>query len=49
MLRGDMRDSDIPHRTKVRSCVMERWDEHLDALHDEMKASTVNTYQNMMY
>ncbi|KAK6981437.1 hypothetical protein R3P38DRAFT_3463793 [Favolaschia claudopus] len=36
MLRFDLKDSDIPHRTKIRKRVMEIWDDHLDHLQDEM-------------
>ena len=41
MLREDLRDSDIPHRTKMRVRVLETWDKHLDKLQDEMRVSTV--------
>ncbi|KAF7358762.1 HAT family dimerization domain-containing protein [Mycena sanguinolenta] len=36
MLRSELKDSDIPHRTKIRQRVMEIWDEHLDKLESEM-------------
>ncbi|KAK7021530.1 hypothetical protein R3P38DRAFT_2780753 [Favolaschia claudopus] len=36
MLRSELKDSDIPHRTKIRKRVMEIWDDHLDHLQDEM-------------
>ncbi|KAJ7836917.1 hypothetical protein B0H14DRAFT_3141636 [Mycena olivaceomarginata] len=29
MLRAELKDSDIPHRTKIRKRVIEIWDEHL--------------------
>ncbi|KIM34692.1 hypothetical protein M413DRAFT_75729, partial [Hebeloma cylindrosporum] len=38
MLREDLKDSDIPHRTTIRKRIMEVWDEHLDTLQDQMKA-----------
>ncbi|KAF7334741.1 HAT family dimerization domain-containing protein [Mycena sanguinolenta] len=39
MLRSELKDSDIPHRTKIRQRVMEIWDEHLDKLESEMAAA----------
>ncbi|KAK6969568.1 hypothetical protein R3P38DRAFT_2814139 [Favolaschia claudopus] len=39
MLRSELKDSDIPHRTKIRKRVMEIWDDHLDHLQDEMAVS----------
>jgi hypothetical protein len=37
MLREDLKDSDIPHRTTIRKRIMEVWDEHLDTLEAQMK------------
>lgn len=37
MLREELKDSDIPHRTTIRTRIMEIWDEHLDQLQAEMK------------
>lgn len=37
MLREELKDEDIPHRTQVRTRILEIWDEHLDRLADEMK------------
>ncbi|KZP20378.1 hypothetical protein FIBSPDRAFT_954545 [Athelia psychrophila] len=39
MLREELRDEDIPHRTKVCKCILEVWDEHLEQLADQMKGS----------
>jgi hypothetical protein len=36
MLRAELKDSDIPHRTKIRKRVIEIWDEHLNTLQEEM-------------
>ena len=39
MLREELKDSDIPHRTTIRKRIMEIWDEHLDILQDQMKVN----------
>jgi hypothetical protein len=36
MLRQELKDSDIPHRSTVRARILELWDEHLDGLETEM-------------
>lgn len=36
MLRAELKDSDIPHRTKIRKRIIETWDEHLNTLQREM-------------
>ncbi|KAJ7030540.1 hypothetical protein C8F04DRAFT_961485, partial [Mycena alexandri] len=36
MLRAELKDSDIPHRTKIRKRIIEVWDEHLNTLQREM-------------
>lgn len=36
MLREDLKDSDIPHRTTVREHIMATWGKHLDELQAEM-------------
>lgn len=41
MLRAELEDSDIPHRTKIRERIIEIWEEHLDHLENEM---TVRIY-----
>jgi hypothetical protein len=40
MLRADLRDTDIPGRTTLRSRVTELFNEHLEQLETEMKVST---------
>ena len=40
MLREDLKNSDIPHRTTIRKQIMEIWDEHLDMLQDQMKVNS---------
>ena len=37
MLREELKDEDIPHRTTVRNRILEIWDEHLDQLANEMQ------------
>lgn len=37
MLREDLKDSDIPHRTTIRQRIMEIWEEHLGTLSEEMQ------------
>ena len=37
MLREDLKDSEVPHRTTIRKRIMEVWDEQLDTLQDQMK------------
>ncbi|KAF7326526.1 HAT family dimerization domain-containing protein [Mycena venus] len=39
MLRAELKDSDIPHRTKIRKRIIEIWDEHLNTLQREMAAA----------
>ncbi|KAL4262028.1 Zinc finger BED domain-containing [Pleurotus pulmonarius] len=36
MLRDGLRDSDIPHRTALRSRIVQLWEIHLDKIADEM-------------
>ncbi|KAJ7148503.1 hypothetical protein C8R43DRAFT_889005 [Mycena crocata] len=36
LLRAELHDSDIPHRTKIRSRIIEVWKEHLKNLEREM-------------
>ncbi|PPQ71742.1 hypothetical protein CVT24_006506, partial [Panaeolus cyanescens] len=38
MLRKELRNSDIPHRTTIRERVIARWEKHLKDLENEMKA-----------
>ena len=37
MLRDELRDEDIPHRTTIRNRILEVWDNHLDQLANEMQ------------
>jgi hypothetical protein len=37
VLREELRDNDIPHRTTIRNRVLEVWDEYLDQLTKEMQ------------
>ena len=37
MLRKELRDSDIPHRTTIRNRILEVWDNHLDQLANAMQ------------
>lgn len=37
MLREDLRDTDIPHRTTVRERICAMWAEHLTYLEKELK------------
>ena len=37
MLREELKDDDIPHRTTIRDRVLEVWDEYLDQLTKEMQ------------
>lgn len=39
MLHPELRDRDIPHRTKTRSYVMDLWASHICNLGKEMKVS----------
>ncbi|KAJ7185958.1 hypothetical protein C8R46DRAFT_881956, partial [Mycena filopes] len=36
LLREELKDSDIPHRTTIRKRILEVWNEHLDRLEKEM-------------
>ncbi|KAK6996199.1 hypothetical protein R3P38DRAFT_2477759, partial [Favolaschia claudopus] len=36
MLREELKDADIPHRTTIRKRILEVWEEHLDSLEKEM-------------
>ncbi|KAJ6571335.1 hypothetical protein B0H19DRAFT_1346609, partial [Mycena capillaripes] len=40
MLRSELKDSDIPHRTKIRKRIIEMWDDHLTTLEAEMAVCT---------
>lgn len=36
MLREELKDSDIPHRTNLRERILDVWNDHLDKLQEEM-------------
>lgn len=37
MLRTELKDSDIPHRTTIREQILEVWEDHLKDLGDAMR------------
>ena len=37
MLRKELRDKDIPHRTTIRNRVMEMWEKHVKDLEKDMQ------------
>lgn len=37
ILRNDLKDSDIPHRTTIRNNIQAIWEEYLTMLEDELK------------
>lgn len=37
LLRKDLKDSDIPHRTAIRSHIKTIWDQHLEQLEVDLK------------
>ncbi len=39
MLREDLTDADIPHRTYIRKCVIETWEKYIATLKSEMEVS----------
>lgn len=51
MLRAELKDSDIPHRTKIRKRVIEVWDEHLNTLERELGVCISASYLglNLIY
>lgn len=36
MLREELKDSDIPHRTSLREQILGAWNDHLDKLQEDM-------------
>jgi len=48
MLQEDLKNSDIPHRTTIRKQIMEIWDEHLDALQDQMMVNFIQYFVHIM-
>ena len=46
MLCEELKDSDIPHRTRLREYIMKTWGDHLDTLQNEMGVCiTVSFYE----
>lgn len=43
MLRAELKDSDIPHRTTLRNRILERLNEHFEKLKQEMAVCQVFT------
>jgi hypothetical protein len=37
LLCKDLKDSDIPHQTAIRTHIKEIWDEYLNGLEDDLK------------
>jgi len=48
MLQEDLKNSDIPHCTTIRKRIMEIWDEHLDALQDQMMVNFIQYFVRIM-
>lgn len=48
MLHPELRDQDIPHRTKIRSHIMELGESHIRDLGKEMRVSNVLTYYSVV-
>ena len=48
MLHPELRDRDIPHRTKIRSHIMELGESHIRDLGKEMRASYDLTYYSVV-
>lgn len=40
MLRSELTDQDIPHRTTLRTRILERLDEHFETLRSDMAVSS---------
>lgn len=36
MLREDLKDEDIPHRTTIRARILQVWGDHLDTISEEL-------------
>ena len=41
LLRNDLKDSNIPHRTKGRVLIIKAWKKHFMALHAELAICTL--------
>jgi hypothetical protein len=46
LLRADLDDEDIPHRTKIRTAIMEAWEKEYARLKKEMQVSDSNAISN---
>jgi len=46
LLRKELKDSDIPHRTTIRTRLTEVWNEHLSVLEDDMNVSQLISYRD---
>jgi hypothetical protein len=42
MLREELKDSDIPHRTSLRQRILDVWNDHLDKLQEEMAVRSLH-------
>lgn len=49
MLRDELKESDIPHRTTIRNRILQLWDEYLDQLEEELgvRHSFCPTFQHL--
>ena len=48
LLQEELKDSDIPHRTTIRKCIKEIWDEHLAGLESEIKVLKIQLISIVM-
>lgn len=49
MLREELTDNDIPHRTTIRNHILEVWDNHLDQLANAMQVpSSIHLNSEML-
>ena len=49
MLREELRDSDIPHRSKMRDCIMEVFMEHIETLKSDMEVRSHHSWAHNAY
>lgn len=45
LLRSDLQDSDIPHRTFLRTRILSNWEKHLSDLRNEMNVRYQLTFR----
>jgi hypothetical protein len=43
LLREELKDEDIPHRTTIRNHIFQVWDRHLEQLENEMQVRVMKT------